>query len=215
MIVLTDPEVRVLGCLLEKEMTTPDYYPLSLNALVNAANQKSNREPVVAYDEKTVVRALEELKVKQLAWQSDSSRVPKYAHGVDKVFTLVRSEAAILCLLMLRGPQTIGELRGRSERMYEFKDLDEVAEGLESLEEAGLVKKMVRQPGRKESRFAQLLAGEPKDAAPPIIAQPEAATLVVRAENERLAYLEKEVERQRAELDELRQAFLDFKSQFD
>ena len=215
MIVLTDTEVRVLGCLLEKEMTTPDYYPLSLNALVNAANQKSNREPVVVYDEKTVVRALAELKEKQLAWQSDSSRVPKYAHGVDKIFTLVRSEAAILCLLMLRGSQTIGELRGRSERMYEFKDLDEVTEVLESLEEAGLVKKMARQPGRKESRYAHLLAGEPKDVALSVIAQPEAATLEVRAENERLVHLEQEVERLRSELDELRQEFLDFKSKFD
>ena len=213
--ILSDPEVRVLGCLLEKEMTTPDYYPLSLNALVNAANQKSNREPVVAYDEKTVVRALEELKEKQLAWRSDSSRVPKYAHGVDKVFTLVRSEAAILCLLMLRGPQTIGELRGRSERMHDFKDLDEVAEILQSLEESGLVKKMPRQPGRKENRYAHLLAGEPKDVAPVSMAQPEAATLEVRAENERIARLEKESDRLRAELEELRQAFLEFKSQFE
>lgn len=212
---LTAEESRVLGCLLEKEMATPDYYPLSLNALVNACNQKSNRSPVVSYEEKDVVRALDGLKEKKLAWQSDASRVPKYAHSFDKVFNLVRRETAILCLLLLRGAQTVGELRSRSERLYSFTDLDEVNDTLQSLEEMQLVRKMPRQPGRKESRYAHLLAGEPQDGGQAVLASPEAATLEVRAENERIAELENEVASLRGELDDLRQAFLDFKKQFE
>lgn len=207
-------EARVLGCLLEKEMATPEYYPLSLNGLVNACNQRSNREPVVSYDEHTVAKALDSLKNKRLAWRSDAARVPKYGQEVDKKFSLMAREMAVLCLLLLRGPQTVGELRGRTERLYGFADLEEVGVTLQGLEEMGLVRKLPRQPGRKESRYGHLLGGEPENVEP-VTAAPEAAVLQVRAENERLAALEQEIETLRTELQELRAAFLDFKQQFE
>ena len=178
-------------------------------------NQKSNRNPVVSYDEETVVLALDGLKEKRLAWQSDTARVPKYAHQVDKKFNLVARESALVCLLLLRGPQTMGELRSRSERLYSYKELDEVAETLQGLEEVGLVKKMPRQPGRKEPRYAQLLSGEPEILEEGGTAVLEKATIKVRADNERVAALEKEVECLRGELEELKQTFIDFKGQFD
>ncbi|MFZ5797216.1 MAG: YceH family protein [Thermodesulfobacteriota bacterium] len=207
-------EARVLGCLLEKEMATPEYYPLSLNGLLNACNQKSNREPVVNYDEHAVAQALESLKEKRLVWRTDAARVPKYGQEADRKFSLEKRELAVLCLLLLRGPQTVGELRGRSERLYGFADLEEVGVTLEGLTEMGLIRKLPRQPGRKESRYAHLLAGEPENVEP-AAAAPEAAVLQVRAENERLAALEQEVDALRSELAELRSAFLEFKSQFD
>ncbi|MHB1348617.1 MAG: DUF480 domain-containing protein [Desulfobulbus sp.] len=207
-------EARVLGCLLEKEMATPEYYPLSLNGLLNACNQKSNREPVVSYDEHAVAQALESLKDKRLVWRTDAARVPKYGQEADRKFSLEKRELAVLCLLLLRGPQTVGELRGRSERLYGFADLEEVGVTLEGLTEMGLIRKLPRQPGRKESRYAHLLAGEPENVEP-AAAAPEAAVLQVRAENERLAALEQEVDALRSELAELRSAFLEFKSQFD
>ena len=208
-------EARVLGCLQEKEMATPEYYPLSLNGLVNACNQKSNREPVVSYDERTVVLALDSLKDKHLVWQSDAARVPKYGQQLDKRFNLVAREKAVICLLLLRGPQTAGELRGRSERLYGFGDLEEVSATLQSLEEMGLVRKLPRQPGRKESRYAHMFAGEPENVEPVTMAAPEAATIQVRAENERLAALELQIETLRTELQELRAVFLEFKRQFE
>ena len=207
-------EARVLGCLLEKEMATPEYYPLSLNGLVNACNQKSNREPVVSYDEHAVAKALESLKEKRLVWRTDAARVPKYGQEVDRKFSLAKREMAVLCLLLLRGPQTVGELRGRSERLYGFADLEEAGATLQGLEEMGLVRKLPRQPGRKESRYAHLLGGEPENVEQ-AAAAPEAATLQVRAENERLAALEQEIEALRTGLTELRAAFLDFKHQFE
>ena len=207
-------EVRVLGCLLEKEMATPEYYPLSLNGLVNACNQKSNREPVVSYDEHAVAQALESLKDKRLVWRTDAARVPKYGQEVDRKFSMEKREMAVLCLLLLRGPQTVGELRGRTERLYAFNELEEVGTTLQGLEEMGLVRKLPRQPGRKESRYAHLLGGEPENVEP-ATAAPEAATVQVRAENERLAVLEQEVNTLRTELAELRAAFLDFKRQFE
>lgn len=211
---LNDVDARVLGCLLEKEMATPEYYPLSLNGLVNACNQKSNREPVVSYDERTVVLALASLKDKRLVWRSDAARVPKYGQEVDKKFSLEVRELAVICLLLLRGPQTVGELRGRTERLYAFSELEEVGATLQGLEEMGLVRKLPRQPGRKESRYAHLLAGEPENVEP-ATAAPEAATVLVRAENERLAALEQEIATLRSELQEMRAAFLDFKRQFE
>lgn len=211
---LNAAEARVLGCLLEKEMATPEYYPLSLNGLVNACNQKSNREPVVSYDERTVVLALDGLKEKRLAWQSDAARVSKYGQQVDGKFSLETSEMAVICLLLLRGPQTVGELRGRADRLYAFADLEEVGATLQGLEEMGLVRKLPRQPGRKESRYAHLLAGEPENVEASV-ATPEAATLQVRAENERLAALEEELAMLRTELQELRAAFQDFRRQFE
>src|SRR3954466_6623637 len=154
-------EVRVLGSLLEKEATTPEYYPLSLNALVNACNQKSNRDPVVNFDEETVDIALEGLRNKGLSSRiSGGSRVTKFEHRFTERCNLGRREEAVLCVLMLRGPQTVGELRGRTERLYNFDDLESVENTLQRLAEMGFVKQLPRQAGYKESRWAQLLAGD-------------------------------------------------------
>lgn len=214
---LVPAEVRVLGCLLEKEMTTPEYYPLSLNALVNACNQKSNRNPVVSYDEAIVLEALDGLKAHHLAWQSNAARVPKFEEHFGKSFNLVPREMAVVCLLLLRGPQTLGELRARSDRMYGFADIEEVSETIASLEEMGLARQQPRQPGQKESRFVHLLAGEPEvtETAPDGYA-PDGPTGGPRvAREEKIADLEEEIAGLREELADLRQAFLDFKSQFD
>jgi uncharacterized protein YceH (UPF0502 family) len=212
-------EVRVVGSLVEKQMATPEYYPLTMNALVNACNQLTGREPVVSYDERTVARALESLREKQLVWQVSAAgaRVPKYEHRLSEKFNLAEQETAVLAVLMLRGPQTVGEIKGRTGRMYEFAELAEVEMTLESLitAEPPLVVKLPRQPGTKESRYAHLMAGEvhiEEQAAEPRV---EAAVLEVRAENERLAHLESEVENLRQQLAELQQQFLDFKRQFE
>ena len=212
-ILLNDVEVRVLGSLMEKSMTTPEYYPLSLNALTNACNQKSNRDPVVSFDETTVVRALDSLREKQLVVLSASSRVPKYAEIFSGNRKLVTRESALIMVLMLRGPQTIGELRGRTERAYKFGDLEEVEVTLAELDESGYVTKLPRMPGRKESRYAHLLAGnvEIEEEAP----RPEPAAIVVRAENERIAALEEEVQRLRQEFDALQDKFTKFKKEFE
>ncbi|HUT53420.1 MAG TPA: YceH family protein [bacterium] len=212
---LSDAEVRVLGCLLEKEMSTPEYYPLSLNALVNACNQKNNRDPVAAYDETTVARALEGLKQKQLVYQSSGARVPKYGHNFTKQSKMVPAEAAVMCELMLRGPQTPGELRSRTERLHKFGALEEVEHALDDLVEMKFIVKLPRQPGRKESRYAHQLMGEIKieELAPE--ARVEPAMAAVRAENDRMAELAQEIKELRTQLDELRQAFADFKKQFE
>ena len=204
-ILLNDIEVRVLGSLMEKSMTTPEYYPLSLNALTNACNQKSNRDPVVTFDETTVVRALDSLREKQLAVLSASSRVPKYAEVFAGTRNLVNREVALIMVLLLRGPQTVGELRGRTERAYKFKDLAEAEATLDELEESGYVTKLPRMAGRKESRYAHLLAGEVQveEAAPRL----EPAAIVVRAENERISALEEEVQRLRQEFDKFKREF--------
>ncbi len=166
-------EVRVLGCLLEKEAATPEYYPLSLNALVNACNQKSNRDPVVSYDQDTVEAALDRLREKGLALRITGAdmRVPKHAHRLAEVFNLGRRESAVLCVLLLRGPQTPGELRGRTERLHHFDDLDAVEATLNRLLEwqpAPLAVRLPRQAGSREARYAHLLAGTPAaaEAAP-------------------------------------------------
>lgn len=212
-IVLNDIEVRVLGSLLEKSMTTPEYYPLSLNALTNACNQKSNRDPVVSFDETTVVRALDSLRDKQLVVLSSSSRVPKYAEVFVGNRKLVNRESALIMALMLRGPQTVGELRSRTERAYKFVDLAEVEATLDELVESGYVTKLPRMPGRKESRYAHLLAGDVK--AEETVPGPEPAAIVVRAENERIAALEEEVQRLRQEFDSLQTEFENFKKEFE
>jgi uncharacterized protein len=212
---LSASEARVLGCLLEKDMATPEHYPLSLNALVNACNQKSNRNPVVSFDENTVLQALEGLKEKQLVWRSDAGRVPKFSHHFDKRFNLLRRELAVICLLLLRGPQTPGELRGRSERLHPFKDLDEVLGVIRSLEEIGLVRKLPRLAGYKEFRFAHLLSGEPEQGEAEVFPAKHGAIPPDFIAGERIAALEKEIELMRAELAQLRQAFLEFKGQFD
>ena len=213
-------EARVIGSLMEKQITTPEYYPLTLNALVNACNQISNRDPVVSYDEKTVVRALESLREKQLAWMvtGAGSRVPKYEHRLTEALSLAEQEVAALCVLILRGPQTVGEIKGRTTRMYEFKELEEVEMTLQSLANAEprpLVVKLPRQPGTKESRYAHLLSGEvhiEEHAAAPRL---EAATLEVHAENERIDGLARQVETLQQELAELKEQFIDFKKQFE
>jgi uncharacterized protein YceH (UPF0502 family) len=211
-------EIRVLGCLIEKELTTPEYYPLTLNALTNACNQKSNRDPIMALAEEDVVRALDGLRFKQLAVvAADGGRVPKYRHLLAEKLALVPAELAIVCEMMVRGPQTVGELRTRGERMHPFADLAAVEEVLGELmeREMPLVARLARQPGRKESRYAQLWGGEPESAADEGGTPPEAARQRVMAENERIAKLEEEVALLRAEVAALRQAVEEFKAQFD
>jgi uncharacterized protein YceH (UPF0502 family) len=212
-ILLNDVEVRVLGSLLEKSITTPEYYPLSLNALANACNQKSNRDPVVSFDETTVVRALDSLRKKQLVVLSASSRVPKYAEIFAGNRKLVTREVALIMALLLRGPQTVGELRGRTERAYKFEDLAEVEATLDELAESGYVTKLPRMAGRKESRYAQLLAGNVKIKEEP--PRPEPAAVIVRAENERITALEEEVQKLRENFNSLQTEFEKFKKEFE
>jgi len=208
---LDETEVRVLGALMEKEIATPEYYPLSLNALVNACNQKSNREPVVSYDEATVDGALAGLRAKGLALRisGPDMRVPKHQHRLSESFNLGRREAAILCVLMLRGPQTAGELRGRTERLYEFDDLEAVDACLTRLMEwqpDPLVTRLARQVGYKETRYAHLLSGEPP-------AQPVAQASVLREDP--IARLQARVDNLEQEVAELKRQLAEFRKQFE
>ena len=215
---LNEVEVRVLGCLIEKELTTPEYYPLSLNALTNACNQKSNRDPVMAMEEADVVRALDKLRFSGLARQTaDGGRVPKYCHTLTENKRLEPAGLAVLAELLLRGPQTVGELRTRGERMASFPDLAAVEASLEELMELdpALATRLPRQPGRKEARYAHLLAGEPLVAMEESAPTPEAARLRVMAEDERFARLEEEVAALRTEVAGLRELVEEFKSQFE
>jgi uncharacterized protein YceH (UPF0502 family) len=215
--ILNAVEVRVLGCLIEKEMTTSEYYPLSLNALTNACNQKSNREPLMALAEEDVVRALNRLRFNQLTVVSgESSRVAKYRHLLAENLKLVPAELAVVCELLVRGPQTVGELRTRCERMHPFADLAEVEEVLRELmeREDPLVVRLPRQPGRKDSRNAHLFSGMPDLTAEQDVT-PEPARVRVMAENERIVKLEEEVSALRSEVAGLRQAVEEFKSQFE
>lgn len=199
-------ETRVLGSLLEKEITTPDYYPLSLNALVNACNQKSNREPVVSYDDDTVEEALQSLRTKGLSMRvTGDGRVAKHEQRFTEKFNLGRREAALFCVLMLRGPQTVGELRGRSERLYSFDDLEAVETTLSRLAELGYVKKLPRRAGYKEQRWAHLLAGDVEEAVEDTWAPaPDRGS----SDRDRIAKLE-------ADLAALRQEFDDFRRRFE
>ena len=202
-----DPaEARVLGSLMEKESATPEYYPLSLNALVNACNQKSNREPVVSYDENVVEAALEGLRNQGLALRISGRdvRVPKHAQRFTEKFNLGRREAAVMCLLMLRGPQTVGELRGRSERLYTFDDLEAVESTLARLAEMEFVKKLARLPGSREARWGHLLCGDVEELEEP--AELHTAEKGP-SDRERIAALEQEVTELRRMLEELRRAF--------
>lgn len=216
---LSAAEARVLGSLVEKDLTTPDYYPLTLNALTNACNQKSNRDPVVAFEEADVVRALDSLRHKGLALQAhgEGSRVPKYRHSLAEKLHLEREEQAVLAELLLRGPQTLGELRTRGERMAPLPSLEEVERVLAELmqRQPPLAVKLPRQPGRKEHRYAHLLCGEPEIALEEGQPSPEVATLQMRAENEWLASLEAEVAALREEVAQLRGELEKFRRQFE
>jgi uncharacterized protein len=208
---LTDVEARVLGALIEKDITTPDYYPLSLNALVNACNQKSNREPVMALDEEGVRHALYSLQVKGWAGPAGGvdSRVNKYEHRLQEVLNLNRRETAVLCVLLLRGPQTPGELRGRTERLHKFEHLDEVQSTLQRMSEhePPLVKVLPRQPGTKEARYAHLMSGD--------VASYEAPSAPAAPDHDRVARLEEEVGELRGKVAELEEQFAKFRRQFE
>jgi uncharacterized protein YceH (UPF0502 family) len=200
---LNPEETRVLGALMEKEIATPDYYPLSLNALVNACNQKSNREPVVAYDEDTVESALEGLRGKGFATRiTGDGRVAKHEQRFTERHNLGRREAALMCVLMLRGPQTPGELRGRAERLYTFDDLEGVESTLHRLADMEFVKLLPRQAGHKEQRWAQLLSGD-VEAAEEAAATPERGPSAA----ERMAALEQEVAELKRQFEEFRRKF--------
>lgn len=217
-ITLNNIEVRVLGSLIEKELTTPEYYPLSLNSLTNACNQKSNRDPVTALTEEDVVRALDSLRFKQfVVLSADGGRVSKYRHLLAEKLGLMPAELAVLCELLVRGPQTVGELRTRGERMHPFGDLAAVEEVLQELiqRENPLITLMARQPGRKEGRYAQLFSGPAECVEEGSEARPEAARQRVAAENERIAKLEEEVAALRSEVVELQQMMAEFKAQFE
>lgn len=207
----------MLGSLIEKDITTPEYYPLSLNALVNACNQKSNREPVMNLDEESVRNALRGLEKDGLAGPADTfdSRVTKYEHRAQEVFNFDRRETAIVCVLLLRGPQTPGELRGRSERLHKFDELSEVDSTLQKLmkREPPLVKVLPRQPGNKEARYTHLLSGEPEITQSEIAEPPPGSTS--DSERDRIAHLEREISELREEFSNLKRQFADFRKQFE
>ena len=207
---LTPIESRILGSLAEKQLTTPEYYPLTLNALINACNQKNNRDPVMSLSESDVSTALEHLRDRNLVYvyYGSTSRVPKYKHMLPTYYELDPGETAVMAVLMLRGPQTLGELRERTGRMHEFSGLDEVNQVLQALttREDPLVQRLDRLPGQKDARYAHLLSG-------PIDTEALAAALPARpaaseSTNDRLTRIE-------AELAELREAFAEFRKQFE
>jgi uncharacterized protein YceH (UPF0502 family) len=211
-IVLSDSEARVLGSLIEKELSTPDYYPLSVNALTNACNQKSSRDPVVSYMEQTVEGIVDDLAQKGLILKSRVGRVPKVEERFTHDHNLVPRESAIICVLLLRGPQTGGEIKGRTARLCSFDGLEEVHETLGHLEEYGFVRHLPRQPGHKESRYTHLLCGEPEIA---VEETAPAAGHGVPMESERIEKVEQDIETLRNDLEELKRAFQEFKKQFE
>jgi uncharacterized protein len=219
--ILTEIETRVLGSLVEKDITTPDYYPLSLNALVNACNQKNNRDPVTYFDEQTVREALSTLQEKRLAGPAGGadSRVTKYEHRLQEVFNFDRREIAVLCVLLLRGPQTPGELRSRADRMYHFEALEDVVSTLDRLtqRDPSLARILPRQPGTKESRYMHLLSGEPEVGDVARAPSPAKAVSYSAADNDidRLTLLEQEVASLRQEVSALQQQLATFRKQFE
>ncbi len=211
---LNEIETRIVGCLVEKQLTTPEYYPLTLNALVAACNQKSNREPVTNYGEQEIERALDILRDKNLVYvfYGSSSRVPKYKHMLPSVYELDERETALVSVLMLRGAQTIGELNQRTGRLYEFSGLNEISETLDGLakREEPVVLKLERQPGQKEGRYAHLLSGAIDIES---YARESANAQLPRAD--RISELERELENLRNEFNLFRESFEEFKKQFD
>ncbi len=216
---LADADVRVLGSLIEKEITTPDNYPLSLNALVNACNQSSNREPVVHYDDATVKAAVDRLRKHSLvrSIQGAGERVIKYMHLLADAMDLDRAQLAVLDVLLLRGPQTLGEVRTRASRMYEFQKLEDVEgtlDGLAARAPEPLVMRLERQPGQKEARYAHLLSGEPETAPTPAAAV-ETASIDMHPKPDRVEELERSVEALRSEVAELRAQVVELKRVFE
>jgi uncharacterized protein YceH (UPF0502 family) len=220
--ILTDTEVRVLGCLVEKQVTTPEYYPLTLNALTLACNQKNNRHPVTSLNETAVLEAVETLREKNLVYifYGSNSRVPKYKHVMPEIFHLDQPKLAILCVLMLRGAQTVGELRERASRIYEFAGLEEAEDTLNSLitkdkDNEPLVARLPRQPGQKEARFAHLLSGELDLEAFAESETSQHATAGRQSTAEKISQLELQVETLSEQVKSLRLEFSEFKKQFD
>jgi len=226
-IFLNSVEARVLGALVEKDIATPDYYPLSLNALVNACNQKNNRDPVMTLDEAAVREALDGLHNKNLAGPASGAdrRVTKYEHRLQEMFNFTRGETAILCVLLLRGGQTPGELRARTERMHRFEDLSDVQSALQRLmqRDPPLATVLPRQPGSKESRYMHLLSGDMKDpgmadasaARAPSPAYPVSNAAIPSTDRDRITHLEDEVATLRKEVTDLKQQLEGFRTQFE
>lgn len=213
---LSETEARILGSLVEKQLTTPEYYPLTLNALTAACNQKSNRDPVMSLGETEIMGAIDSLRDKNLVYlyYGSGSRAVKYKHMLPSVYELDEAGVAIVAVLLLRGPQTIGELRERTGRLHEFGGLNEVQEALDELtrRDDPIIVKLERQPGQKEARYAHLLCGEVAQDA--IAASPRAVASGGNS-NERIEKLESEVEALRGELTEFRATFDEFRKQFD
>jgi uncharacterized protein YceH (UPF0502 family) len=215
--ILTETEARILGSLVEKQLTTPEYYPLTLNALVNACNQKNNREPVVSYDEHTVNTAIEILRDRNLVYvfYGSTSRVPKYKHMLPSVYELESPEVAVIAVMLLRGAQTLGELRTRTERLHSFSGLGEIQETLDALarREDPLIVKLPVQPGQKEARFMHLMSGpiDVETFAAAVAATPRRGSV----DEERIVKLEEEVTTLRSEVDALKETFEEFKKQFE
>jgi len=217
-------ETRIIGSLGEKDLTTPDYYPMTMNALLNACNQKTNRDPVVNYNEDEVLDTLEDLRAKGLSTRitGGGGRVPKHRHTLRETLKIDRKELSILCVLMLRGPQTVGEIRGRTGRMCEFEGLEDVEEVLDRLarrEEGALVQRQPRQPGHKEARYAHLLSGQPaqQDEESVPVAEPSQIVPARSATQleDRVAELEKKVEELQSELNLMRGELEAFRQQFE
>lgn len=215
---LTDVEARVLGALIEKELSTPEYYPLSLNALTNACNQTSNRDPITHYDETTVIHAVESMRVRSLvrAVTQSGARATKYRHLLSETMGLVTRQTALLCVMMLRGPQTLAELKTRTARLASFESLEDIELVLEALmarEPMALVTRLPRRPGQKEVRYAHLLSGEVSvDAAEPA---PSPSPSRAHHDADRVAMLEESVSELRKELGDLRQQLESFRKQFE
>jgi uncharacterized protein len=216
---LNPVEVRVLASLVEKSRSTPEYYPMTLNALTAACNQKSNRDPVMQVSNQDTVRALDSLRDRKLAWSVSiaGSRAPKYRHSVEDVYPLTPPQLAVLCELMLRGPQTVGELRTRAERLCPLADAAEVQSSLQQLlawSGGPLASVAPRRPGQREERYAHLLGGPLSGEAESTVSLPEPARLSVMAENERIAALEAKMAGMEDEVARLKADFADFKRQF-
>lgn len=212
-LVLDEKETRVIGCLIEKQLATPEYYPLSLNALTNACNQKTNRDPVTNYDEQTMETVLDGLAQKKLIHKSVVGRVPKYEELLVRARNFVPREAALLCELLLRGPQTAGELCSRAARLAAFENIEAVLETLGLLEEWGLIERLARLPGHKEPRYGHLLGGAPQsgDMAQAAASSEEAEPTAPQ----RLAILEQELAALKEQFTALKDQFETFKRQFE